>query len=68
MPPSAAAAPLAVDMGKFPEWLKTWYLHFSKLPYGESWLKLVSKWAELEKGYGFKSPVSKLSESYSWVY
>jgi hypothetical protein len=61
---SATVAPLvAADMAKFPVWLKTWYLNFSVLPYGRSWLKLVNKWTELEKGYGFKSPVSTLPRS-----
>jgi hypothetical protein len=66
---TASMAPLAaVDMGKFPEWLKTWYLNFSKLPYGQPWLILVNKWTELEKGYGFKSPVSTKLESYLYIY
>jgi hypothetical protein len=61
---SATVAPLvAANMAKFPVWLKTWYLSFSVLPYGRSWLKLVNKWTDLEKGYGFKSPVSTLPRS-----
>jgi hypothetical protein len=50
----------AAEMAKFPDWLSSWYLNFSQLPYGQSWLKLVNQWTLLEKGYGFKSPVRTL--------
>jgi hypothetical protein len=53
-----AVVPLtAAEMVKFPDWLNSWYLNFSRLPYGQPWLKLVNQWTMLEKGYGFKSPV-----------
>jgi hypothetical protein len=58
---STAVVPLtAAEMTKFPDWLNSWYLRFSKLPYSQAWLKLVNQWTALEKGYGFKSPVCML--------
>jgi hypothetical protein len=42
--PTAAMVPLAaMDMEKFQEWLKIWYINFSKLVFGQPWLKLLNK-------------------------
>jgi hypothetical protein len=44
----------ATEMAKFLDWFSLWYLNFSQLPYGQSWLKLINQWTTLKKGYGFK--------------
>lgn len=48
----------AADLKKAPAWLKNAYGSFSKLPYGNTWLSFLNQLIELERGYGFVSPVS----------
>lgn len=57
--PHTLAMPISqMKTHAWPEWLKTWYATFSALPFGEAWQKLIGSWIELERGYGFVSPVS----------
>lgn len=43
---------------QWPDFLKTWFPIFTGCTYGTVWGELIVKWAELEQGYGFISPVS----------
>jgi len=53
--------PVVINTKLWPDWLQTWYGIFSSLEFGDTWADLIGKWTLLERGYGFKSPVSVIT-------